>query len=1166
MYTSFFSYEARSSVETRKLTRFAPSRFRWVTCQLDYLCELSNDAAKRKALKSLPPDLKGTYERILRRVNDSAIDNQILVARSLRWMTFAKKPLPSEALCEAVSINEGALERDEDTITNENEILRWCSSLIRKNTSTQRLELAHFTVEEFLRAIPSSLSGEFASYRIDGKEDEMYLAKTCLRYLNFRDFAVARGPETYSPVYPFQSYAAFFWDHHARPILHDPAILALAGRLFDQKSSAFFLWAQTYLQSWHENYFHEPAEVDYFKDLLATATPLHFAAALSLPELCRRLLQCGCSSNQISAIGTPLCCCVRGCCFPWFCSDLHPEFFDEALCDIEYSKAVLDILRDAKADPNYTPPWLGLSPLYISILRRDEVVLSLLKYKPRLDEESLTLLEGNFVHDKEIGLLKKIIHVAAACASDIVLPEHLPRFHRLVSKYLPSGLTRTVEADYSLGNLEHCNALLLSAAQDGQLELCRQLVMCNNVDINAADKYYRASGLHLAAKNDHVRIAEMLLNCGADHRLMDQSGRTALHYSVSMYGTRCLSLLLHKGFDAFLADTHGFTLWHIAVLQGNVPALDVLKNEHSENLASPLTKCKNGRSPLQCAVRKDNVEVVKILLHLTGSLSGRGSDGSTLLHYAVKHSCERMIIFLIEQSFDCQAQDANGLSPLHSAMDMSINDGCTPDIRRQIRNAQVLMDSGADPSLPSNDGSLPIHALCSSAYSKCPTYGTNILTKLIQRSGNLSAKDAQGYSALHRLCQNRDVDNSDVLAILLESGASMWLEDRAGVTCFQTLINTVLATEHDSERREKKAALCLVTLDHLSDTERYRNMQVMIILLGFSLKYNYATLTEKLLDLAVDVDKRIREFNQASALEIASAHSLHIDLYERLLQKSTSMLECNPVSGQAPLHLACERRDGKGGEIVGKLLESGVDPDLRSRDNITGLIHAAWAGNAYTVYLLLSAGANVNHHGSIAAFHATRLGHVGVLNTFLGTALHWDQKFAMCEGQYQLEDLTLLQVAAISGRVEVVNFLFENSLIVDVNARSNQGHTALYIACYKGHEGIVSFLLEHDADHSLSGWRDNISPLLIAASFGFMQVVTLLIQFGSDVEAVDSSDFTAELRARRAGHKQVADVLHEAAINQGKGFQIIIRQRCNLCMCLLRLNNFRAPRPCILPR
>ena len=46
-------------------------KFRWVACQIEFLCELPNDAARRTALQSLPPDLHSTYSRILDRVDQA---------------------------------------------------------------------------------------------------------------------------------------------------------------------------------------------------------------------------------------------------------------------------------------------------------------------------------------------------------------------------------------------------------------------------------------------------------------------------------------------------------------------------------------------------------------------------------------------------------------------------------------------------------------------------------------------------------------------------------------------------------------------------------------------------------------------------------------------------------------------------------------------------------------------------------------------------------------------------------------------------------------------------------------------------------------------------------------------------------------------------------------
>lgn len=46
---------------------------------MDYLCELPSDAARRKALNDLPRGLYPTYERLLRRINESNEDAKKLV-------------------------------------------------------------------------------------------------------------------------------------------------------------------------------------------------------------------------------------------------------------------------------------------------------------------------------------------------------------------------------------------------------------------------------------------------------------------------------------------------------------------------------------------------------------------------------------------------------------------------------------------------------------------------------------------------------------------------------------------------------------------------------------------------------------------------------------------------------------------------------------------------------------------------------------------------------------------------------------------------------------------------------------------------------------------------------------------------------------------------------
>ena len=54
--------------------------------QMDYLCELPNDKARREALTDLPKGLTPTYERILRRANESNQEVRTMVIRTLQWL------------------------------------------------------------------------------------------------------------------------------------------------------------------------------------------------------------------------------------------------------------------------------------------------------------------------------------------------------------------------------------------------------------------------------------------------------------------------------------------------------------------------------------------------------------------------------------------------------------------------------------------------------------------------------------------------------------------------------------------------------------------------------------------------------------------------------------------------------------------------------------------------------------------------------------------------------------------------------------------------------------------------------------------------------------------------------------------------------------------------
>ena len=196
-----------SGVNTSKLISFGAGK-----SQMDYLCELPNDAARRRALNELPRGLNSTYDRLLHRVNGSNRDVKRLVRRTLNWIAHGGGYLTAKGLCEAVSVNIGDTCRNTEAVPSELEVLRWCSSLIQMSVDGSRFEFAHFTVQEFLMNIDKAKDGELSAFGIGHNHLERELTKVCLAYINFSDFdqdcnVGQEDSNVRFPQYPFREYA-----------------------------------------------------------------------------------------------------------------------------------------------------------------------------------------------------------------------------------------------------------------------------------------------------------------------------------------------------------------------------------------------------------------------------------------------------------------------------------------------------------------------------------------------------------------------------------------------------------------------------------------------------------------------------------------------------------------------------------------------------------------------------------------------------------------------------------------------------------------------------------------------------------------------------------------------------------------------------------------------
>ncbi|KAL8886028.1 MAG: hypothetical protein Q9192_006547 [Flavoplaca navasiana] len=511
---------------------------------------------------TLPPTLKATYERILQRVNESSGEAQKLVQRTLFWMIRGPE-LSISALCEAVSVETGQRKLDREAIPEEEDILRLCSSLVRRSVSGHNLELAHFTVEEFLTSDDTRSNGSFSTYYVSPSDDKIesaVIAKGLLTYVLFEDFNSFDGSNSCQTRRKNGQYALLHdavndWDIHARFNMDDPEVLHMLQKLFHpSKSNNFMTWACGITWTYEDSL--DPALTSSIYNYAASCSPLHYAASFGLWRVCTWLVKGGCNVNQNSLMGCPLHCAFWG-------YDLlaraTPENSDVFLRGKgrqteSLLAATVQTLLDFGADPSCYCKSVGESwtPLYLAFARENrEVCISLLERGATVDEK----------------LFSDISH-RSFCKQVI---DHIRR-ERLQEKEYARLLELAAEPETCVAHVDMSQALS-TAAHWGQLARIQNLVQDLKANVNATNISSGSTALIESCKMDHVDVVRCLLDLGADPNIKDCEGRMPLHYSVQACGCQCLLIMLRETADTSACDNRGNNIWHLAASHDNTEAL-----------------------------------------------------------------------------------------------------------------------------------------------------------------------------------------------------------------------------------------------------------------------------------------------------------------------------------------------------------------------------------------------------------------------------------------------------------------------------------------------------------------------------------------------------------------------------------------------------------------
>ncbi|MDR1474010.1 MAG: ankyrin repeat domain-containing protein [Lactobacillales bacterium] len=245
----------------------------------------------------------------------------------------------------------------------------------------------------------------------------------------------------------------------------------------------------------------------------------------------------------------------------------------------------------------------------------------------------------------------------------------------------------------------------------------------------------------------------------------------------------------------------GYTPLQIAVSFGRLDIVKYLLTIPGININD---KGCVGITPLFKAVKEKNTDIVEAILNSEGVAidDPHDKDGSTPLFIAVQNEDQNTVKLLMEKGADANNVCKQGYSPLHLAVQKKCPDivqiildyegrvdinrptnssyGTTPlyiaASNGDIKSLQLLLDKGADPNIPNNQGEFPLD--CAIDIEDLPI--VNVL--LDNRAGINTQHPTTGFTPLLRaICMNK----SDEIALrLIERGADITLKNSIGCTPF----------------------------------------------------------------------------------------------------------------------------------------------------------------------------------------------------------------------------------------------------------------------------------------------------------------------------------------------------------------------------------------------
>ena len=642
---------------------------------------------------------------------------------------------------------------------------------------------------------------------------------------------------------------------------------------------------------------------------------------------------------------------------------------------------------------------------------------------------------------------------------------------------------------------------LYYASLCGLHDLVEHLAINHPRLINATNGGF-GSPLLAALSRKHIRIAELLLRHGGKVDDRGRNEQTPLHFIAKEFWmvdhnlggieSDAISFLLKHGADVDSRDGDYCTPLHLAASQESLEVAQILL-EHGANIESRndkgqtplhmacdihesadvaqlLSECganvnardNNLDTPLLAAVRKLNVDAVRILLAHGAEPNVKNKDGESSLHLFPAYSWDpfyqpyflKLAPLVLQHGADVNAQDNYHTTPLHVAMEQGL-----------IKMTQILLEHGAEPNVANKDGQTPLHFAFEPEFDSendAEIVIGSATHLLLQCGADVNAQDKDHTTPLLLAIQR---NMYDVTRVLLARGATPNVKNVDGKAPLHLLLEGEFADEDD-----------------------------------------IPGLVRLLLERGADVNAQ--DQNYASPLLLAvEQHMVDSDIARILLQSGAEPNMKN-IKGKTPLHVLLEQdfhdHDDVDGVlvVVRLLLDSGADVNAQDNDYTTP-VDLALRQRRFEFAQIIRRRANAETHWHRAQLHITSEGEYS-LNEHRPCISQFSPERTpdvnVVTVLQNMDLITRLHWACYFGRLEIARELLDNG--ANANVENIRGETPLHLVSRGQYDsvGVVQLLLERGANVDAQD-KTHITPLHLASYYGKLEIVRVLLDHGAKVNA-----------------------------------------------------------------